>query len=48
MQSYKPAEVATVNSPEITHFSSENNWEEWRSCVDCTVDTIKRLSEKHA
>jgi len=48
MQSYKPAEVATVNSPDITHFGLEQNFEEWSECVNCTRNTIERLTEKYA
>jgi hypothetical protein len=48
MERYPLAEVATVNSPDITNFGLEDNFEEWSECVDCTRKTIKELSEKYA
>lgn len=42
------AELATVNSPDIEHFGVQDNWEEWSACVDCTLQTIDRLTEQYA
>lgn len=47
MNGYKTAEISTVNAPEIEHFDSRENWEEWSTCVDCTIGTIERLAEAY-